>query len=153
MPSIRSSLLHFLIWLVVVTVLFGVVALGCAALGIPFFNQAISMLIMLPYMISFYQTTQYFIKKYDTLPTNKQRWLISISCVMIFWIYSVIAGFIGLWLSDVQIQLKEIPPMNSLLLLFIGYIFIINAFLILMGYFFLGKPAQIMLERQTRKSP
>ena len=151
MLSIRSSLLHFLIWLIVATLLFGLVALVCTSFGIPFFSEAISMLIMLPYMMSFYQMTQHLVKKYHVLPNKPQRWLLSIGCVVLFWLYTFGAGMLGIWLSGAEIRLKEIPPLNDLMLLFLGFVLLINIFLVVIGYFFLGKPAEIMLERQLRK--
>ena len=151
MPSIRSSLVHFLMWLVVVTVLFGVVALVCTSLGLPFFSEAISMLIMLPYMISFYQMTKHFVKKYQTSPSTLQRWLLSLGCILVFWLYTFGAGMLGMWLSGASLQFNGLPPLNSMMLLFLGYLVVVNLFLLFIGYFFLGKPAHIMLARQNRK--
>lgn len=150
MPSIRSSLASFSLWFIIVTSIFGLLAMLVSQSGISFLIPFFSASIMLPYMIAFYLMTQHFIKKHQTTPQPKQRWMLSLGCLFIFWVYTFIAGAIGLWLSDIHLAQQDMGAYVFFILIFGGYLIGINLMLVLLGYFFLGKPAEIMLKHQQR---
>ena len=148
--SIRSSLLQFSIWLIVTTAIFGLIAMITIQSGLSVLIPFFSMSIMLPYMVSFYLMTKHFIKKYQTVPNKKQRWLLSFSCIGIFWAISLFAGLVSMYLSGADFSHIDGGALVFFVLIFGAYIIGINLLLVVLGYFFLGKPATMMLSHHER---
>ncbi|KAA8735285.1 hypothetical protein F4V57_00330 [Acinetobacter qingfengensis] len=145
MSNLFSSYCYFLLWLIVLTVLLGIIG--------AFLPQFFSMLILMPYVIAFYLMTNRFLKHYHRLPDKKQRMQLSTGCATIFWCYSIVAGYIGLMLTQKTLT----PDFSSLwlalhnqtfVIFLIGLFLCVNALLVGLGYWFLGKPAARMLEQQ-----
>lgn len=138
---LMASYLFFLVWLIVLTVLLGIVG--------AFFSQIVSYIILFPFIIAFFLMAQRFVKTYQFAPDSKQRWQLSSGCTSIFWLYSVVAGVIGLML--VQGKIDFAPLMYALhnstfVIFFIGIFLCVNALLVGLGFWFLGKPTQKMLK-------
>ncbi|MFC3901537.1 hypothetical protein SAMN05421749_101191 [Acinetobacter marinus] len=135
-------ILYFLCWLIVLTF-----ALGALGMLLP---QVFSMLVLLPYMISFYLMTRHYLKKKHAVPDMALRWHLSIGCATAFWLYSIVAGLIGIFLLQGSVDLAPLwHALNSFafVLIFASIFLMVNAFLVLLGFWFLGKPAQMMLKK------
>lgn len=150
MTSIRSSFAQFTLWFIVTTAVFGLIAMITTQIGFSFLIPFFSMSIMLPYMISFYLMTKHFIKKYQTVPEKKQRWQLSLGCLGIFWMISIIAGLLSMLISGADFSQIDGGAMVFFVLILGGYLMLINILLVVLGYFFLGKPASMMLSHLQR---
>lgn len=147
MPKTLPFILNFLMWLIVFTVLLGLSGI--------IFPQILSMLVLLPYLLSFFLMAQRFIKKTQQTPNMAQRWQLSIGCATTFWLYSILTGLLGIFIAQGRIDFSAIQHAFSswaFLLVFSAIFLILNAFLVLLGYWFLGKPTAKMLEHMVKKS-
>ena len=147
--SISTSLARFALAFFIITCVFGIVGMLISQSGYAMLNQFLSFSVLFPYMVSFYLATQHFIKKFNTTPQGKQRWLFSFGCLGIFWLYTFISVVIGTWVSDAQINVQELQAALSsplFIMIFLPVILFFNLLLLFLGYAFLGKPAQIMLK-------
>ena len=138
-------IIYFLCWLIALTF-----ALGALGMLLP---QVFSVLVLLPYMISFYLMARHFVKKMKTIPDMTSRWHLSIGCATAFWFYSIIAGIVGIFM--VQGRIDFAPITNALssgafVLIFLLIFLMVNAFLVLLGFWFLGKPTQMMLKKYQK---
>lgn len=139
MNALASSYLSFLIWLILSTMVVGMLGM--------LLPQLFSLMILLPYIIAFVHMALRFVKKFQLLPTTKQRWQLSIGCASIFLLYSCLAGGLGLILSqDGDINaLYQVLGNTHFVIFFVGLYLCINAILVMLGYWFLGKPTAKML--------
>ncbi|TXJ07907.1 MAG: hypothetical protein E6Q25_06815 [Acinetobacter sp.] len=140
MNPLFSSYVYFLLWLIASTIL-------CGLLGIVL-PQLLSLLILFPYILSFVNMAMRYVKKFQHLPNTTQRWQLSIGCASIFLLYSTLAGIIGLMLTQNASLSDLYAALNNLsfVIFFVGLYLCINAILVLLGYWFLGKPTTRMLK-------
>lgn len=142
MRPILASFLYFFICLVLLTI--GIGGLGFIA------PQLASVMVSIPYLIGFYLMGLRFARRYQVAPTTKQRWQLSLGCCAIFWLYSILAGFIGLWLATGHQQINFSALSDALhnhffTLLLLGLFTLISLLFIGLGYLFLGKPLNKMV--------
>ncbi len=139
-PSLSASYLYFLLWLVIVTIILGLIGM--------YFPKLVSQAVIVPYISAFYIMAQRYVKKYAVLPSKIQRWQLALGCIVIFWLYSIAAGVLGLWLTTGQLDftpVREALGTGQFLTIFIGLFVFIDTILILFSYWFLGKPTAKML--------
>jgi lysylphosphatidylglycerol synthetase-like protein (DUF2156 family) len=150
MSKLLSSYCIFLIWLIVFTCLLG--ALGALLPSLA------SKLILLPYACAFYLMSSRLIKRQQALPNQQQRIMLAIGCVVVFWVYSVLAGYLGLMLVQQTLH----PEWGNIFYAFENQSFVtfiiaaflfMNALLIGLSYWFLAKPAARILAQQAKSNP
>ncbi|MCH4247056.1 MAG: ABZJ_00895 family protein [Acinetobacter populi] len=140
MTRLLPSYAIFSMWLITFTFLLGFLGMLSA--------QIVSLFALLPYLLAFYLMTVRFVKVNKILPTVTQRWQLSLGCTTIFWLYSILAGIIGLLMTQGHIDfgaLKQAFSNIIFVIIFLGIFFILNAFLVVLGYWFLGNPTAKML--------
>ncbi len=138
-------IIYFLCWLIALTF-----ALGALGMLLP---QVFSMLVLLPYMISFYLMARHFVKKMKDAPDMTTRWYLSIGCATAFWFYSIIAGIVGIFLLQGGVDFAPIAhalSSTAFVFVFLSIFLMVNAFLVLLGFWFLGKPTQMMLKKYQK---
>lgn len=151
MPSLGPSLFRFGLYFLIMTSMFGLLGMLVAQSNHALLNQIFSFTVLLPYLISFYLATQYFIKTYKTTPKAQHRWQFSLGCLIIFWAYTIITVIIGMLLTQTSFNtdsLAQLLKMPLLLLILASVMLLFNLMIFLVGFWFLGKPANIMLQRQ-----
>lgn len=145
MSQLFPSYAIFSAWLISFTILLGF--LGMLS------SEVASMFALLPYLLAFYLMTFRFLKVNKSVPSNKQRWQLSIGCASAFWLYSILASLIGLFIIQGKIDFAPIQHAFSsaaLVILLMGTFFILNAFLVFLGYWFLGKPTTKIFNHQYK---
>ena len=138
-------IIYFLCWLIALTF-----ALGALGMLLP---QVFSVLVLLPYMISFYLMARHFVKKMKAIPDMTTRWHLSIGCATAFWFYSIIAVIVGIFLLQGGVDFAPIAhalSSTAFVLVFLSIFLMVNAFLVLLGFWFLGKPTQMMLNKYNQ---
>lgn len=151
MPSLYPSFLRFGLYFFAVTCGFGLFGILLTLLGFAFLIQLLSYVVLLPYLISFYLMTQHYLKNHQAIPPNKQRWQLSLGCLIIFWLYTLFTILINLYLSNTEFNFMSIQQLFAVpsFAILIGFAFCsLNLLLLILGYAFLGKPAKIMLSQQ-----
>ncbi|GAA5011324.1 hypothetical protein GCM10023206_19520 [Acinetobacter puyangensis] len=140
MTRLLANYAIFSLWLIIFTVVLGFLGMLSA--------QIVSMFALLPYLLAFYLMALRFVKVNKVLPSSMQRWQLSIGCASIFWLYSIVAGLIGLFIAQGRIDFAAIQhafSSGAFVIVFLGIFFILNAFLVFLGYWFLGNPTAKML--------
>lgn len=151
MPSLYPSFIRFALYFFATTCGFGLLGMLITQTSSALLNQILSFSVLLPYLISFYLMTQHYIKTHHAVPQNAQRWKLSFGCVGIFWLYSLLAMGAGLLMSGENLDQSALSSLMFIGLL-LGIMLIgLSLLLILLGYFFLGKPAQIMLTHAQKR--
>ena len=135
---VAASLIRFLLILIGFTLVLGIIGLLA-----PMLASVLSYGVMLPYFIAFAMMSNFFVAKNQAIPSLRQRWQLSIGAVLMFWLYSAIAGSIGLMLSqDINdaLALMLTPAYQSALTLWVMMLMMMSIVLIGLGFWFLGKP-------------
>lgn len=131
----------FSIWLIAGTVIFNLLGMISTKLA-----TILSMMILLPYMLAFFMMCKKYAQEHSTLLDQKQRWKISIMCASLFWLYTLLTNMLSyLVINGFNMQpLLEAFSHGIILLFTLGAFLCINALISGLGYYFLGKPLQMM---------
>ncbi|MFB2538776.1 MULTISPECIES: ABZJ_00895 family protein [unclassified Acinetobacter] len=137
----------FSIWLIALTVLFNLIGMISNSIA-----QVMSILILLPFMIAFFMMCKKYAKEQKAGLNKKQRWSIAMTCSALFWIYLILANLVGYLIQfgfNFQ-SLADAFSQNMIIILTIGVFFCVNAVLTGLGYYFLGKPLDMMIQHHHR---
>lgn len=131
----------FSIWLIAGTVLFNLLGMISTKLA-----AIMSMMILLPYMVAFFIMCKRYAEEHHTVLDQKQRWRIAIMCSSLFWLYTLATNILSyLIMNGFNLQpLLEAFNHGVVLLFTLGAFLCINALISGLGYYFLGKPLQMM---------
>lgn len=135
---VTASLIRFLLILIGFTLVFGIIGLLA-----PMLASLLSYGVLLPYFIAFVMMSNFFVAKNQALPSLRQRWQLSIGAMLLFWVYSAVAGSIGFVLSqdvDDALALLFTPLYQSALTLWMLLLMLLSIILVGLGFWFLGKP-------------
>lgn len=140
--------LIFLLWLIVFTCALGLIGY--------LLGGGVGMLVLLPYIMAFHRMTHSLLKRSRVLPSRSLRLQLAVGCNVVFWLYGLVAGYIGIVLAqktlkpnlDSAFYMFQAPDIKQILLFI--FVFIISL-LIGLSYWFLGKPAARMLEQIEQK--
>ena len=140
--------LTFSVWLILFTCLLGLIGVLIKSLA--------SSLILMPYVLAFYLMSNSLLKRTQVLPSRALRLQLAVGCNLMFWLYSLLAGYIGIALD----QKTATPNLDGLLMMlqnpdFKQQLLTIWVFLIVLliglSYWFLGKPAARILQHLQQK--
>ncbi|MFT4021109.1 MAG: ABZJ_00895 family protein [Acinetobacter sp.] len=145
MSVVRSFLLWFALFSIALTLLVGAIA--------KLLPQGVAgALVAIPYLVAMIVVLFKFLKSQRRAPTNKEKHVLAIGFSLIFWSYSILGVFGGMWLYSRQnpqiwTYVGQMLRQPQFLISILMYVLLFAVPLYLVTLWFYGKQAQRMAHR------